>query len=300
MNSLGIQYAETQLRISRVDYAIDFLAPWFEPQHEALILPARTGKREFRQEDTREKFFANTVVTGITAGQVTNRQLVIYDKRAEIMSKRKLGWLEIWNQNRARNELPPLELQDRDQSQVWRFEARMGSKCLRRRWEIRSWFDLDAMIGDAYAEFVGKIRYALPNHDKYRSRWPDHELWGQVCEVYPSDLAKHRSGVVADDVKTVNREDYKQMLDGQLLGLFCSRAAASGVFENDFNRFVMDHSRHLLAQAERQGADIEAKIAKAATKRKFRCGIKFVVSTNVAPKHGEFGRIAGIGANANC
>ena len=114
------------------------------------------------------------------SSKVNNRQLIIYDKRAEALAKRKPGWLAIWNHTREQEGKPPIDLKDRDKSRVWRFEARMGSKYLRRRWEIRSWSDLDAMIGDAYAEFAGKIRYAIPQHDPNRSRWPNHELWDHV------------------------------------------------------------------------------------------------------------------------
>ena len=37
MEAFGIRYVETQLRVSRVDFAIDLLAPWFEPDREALV-----------------------------------------------------------------------------------------------------------------------------------------------------------------------------------------------------------------------------------------------------------------------
>src|SRR6056297_3115921 len=180
MAALGIDYAEPQMRVSRVDFAVDILAPWFEPESDAIILPARTRKRAFEERDTRERYFANTAVTGITAGQVSNRQLTIYDKRAEVIEKRKPGWKVIWDQARAASGKPPLDLGDRDKSSVWRFEARMGSKCLRRRFEIRCWFDLDAMIGDVYADFGEQFRYVVPLADKNRNRWPLHELWRAV------------------------------------------------------------------------------------------------------------------------
>src|SRR6056297_3619206 len=46
MEAFGISYADTQLRISRVDFAVDILAPWFEPDREALVLPPGTRARE--------------------------------------------------------------------------------------------------------------------------------------------------------------------------------------------------------------------------------------------------------------
>jgi hypothetical protein len=32
MEALAIPYGEHQLRLSRVDFAVDMLAPWFEPE----------------------------------------------------------------------------------------------------------------------------------------------------------------------------------------------------------------------------------------------------------------------------
>ena len=46
MAAFGVDYVETQLRVSRVDFAIDFLAPWFEPDREAPVSPPGTHTTE--------------------------------------------------------------------------------------------------------------------------------------------------------------------------------------------------------------------------------------------------------------
>lgn len=270
MQALEVVYVETQMRVARVDFAVDFLAPWFEPDPEAFILPGRTGKRAFMEEDTKESFYANTLITGVTAGKVNNRQLIIYDKRAEVIAKRKLGWLTIWNYTRALEGKPPIDLKDRNTSRVWRFEARMGSKCLRRRWEMRSWNDLDAMIGDAYAEFADKIRYSIPQHDPNRSRWPNHELWDQVNGVYTTKLGQYRSGVLPDIVRTVNREEHKRMLDRSIFGTILTRAAAEGVPEEGLEQYLKTYVPSLLHEAGSHPVSIEARLGKAAARYRFR------------------------------
>jgi hypothetical protein len=270
MAALGIPYVETQLRVSRVDFAVDILAPWFEPQHEALVLPPGTRHRQFREADTSQTYGTGAKVTGLVAGSVSNRQLAIYDKRAEIITKRKMGWLEIWNHTREQNGKPPLDLSDPDQSRVWRFEARMGSKRLRRHWAIRSWFDLDAMIGDAYAEFLKEIRYTIPTADRNRSRWPKHELWHTVESVFASDLHNHRSGVVPSKAKDANREEHKRMLASQTLGLMVSSAVANKIKPDEFEAFVLRHA-HLLIEASRaHPLSVEERMGKSASKYLFR------------------------------
>lgn len=271
MAALGIPYVETQLRVSRVDFAVDILAPWFEPEREALVVPQGTQFAEWTEVDESETHGIGARVTGFRAGAVANRQLAIYDKRAEVIARGKMGWLAIWNKARDEAGHPPLNLTNPDQSRVWRFELRMGSKQLRARWEMRSWADLDAIIGDAYADFCRRMRYCIVSADRNRSRWPIHELWQAVAEVLGRDLASMRSGVVPHEVKTANREEHKRGLDTQLLGLLVSRAAADGIAtEAAFESFAKRHLLALQTASQEHPAPVEERLAKAAGRYRFR------------------------------
>lgn len=271
MTALGIPYVETQLRVSRVDFAVDILAPWFEPDREALITPPPgLGSREFTGLDETETHCTGSRVTGLRAGAGENRQLLIYDKRAEVIAKRKAGWLTIWNATRAEMGKPPVDLADPNNSRVWRFELRMGNKRLRNRWGMRSWADLDAMIGDAFAEFCDRIRYSIPNADSNRARWPTHELWQAVKEVVSDNLRDMRSGVIPDDVKTANREAHKRMLDGQALGLLVSRAAADGVSEDGVEAFLARQVQLLKERSREHPVPVGERLAKAEARYRFR------------------------------
>ena len=269
MASFGIRYVETQLRVSRVDFAIDILTPWFEPSREALVVPPGTRVREYTGVKETETLCTGARVTGIRAGAVANRQLAIYDKRAEVIAKGKMGWVKIWNASLAKAEKPPIDLKDRDQSQVWRFELRMGSKQLRNKWEIRSWVDLDAMIGDALSDFCKRIRFCVPTTDSNRARWPLHELWRIVIGVTASDLSGMRSGVVPEEVKAANRAEYMRMLDMQMLGLMVSRAVAEGIPADGFDKFVNRQVKLLRSASKNHSIGIEERMFKAGQKYKF-------------------------------
>lgn len=52
MTDFGIRYTEAQLRVSRVDFAVDILAPWFEPNREALVVPPGTHIQEYTDLET--------------------------------------------------------------------------------------------------------------------------------------------------------------------------------------------------------------------------------------------------------
>lgn len=270
MTALEVSTHQDHMMVSRVDFAVDFLAPQFVPDVDALVLPARTSKREFREADTSQRFFANTEVTGITCGHVSNRQLVIYDKRAEVLAKRKPGWLEIWNATRARAGHAPFDLSDRKQSKVWRFENRVGSKCLRRRWEIRCWDDLDAMIGDVFSESLEKMRYTEPQRDSNRSRWPDHQIWSQLKCIVGKSLASYCSGVIPDAVKQVNRAEHMRMTDQNITGNLIARAVASGVKPENFWGFARSHIEELKRLSERHAHTLDERFAKTEGRYKFR------------------------------
>lgn len=263
MRAFGIPYGENQLRVTRTDFAIDFLAPWFEPDRTHLVLPPKTKTTEITSASDSETHSSGTRVTGLRAGAPANRQLAIYDKRTEVIKNGKMGWLKIWNATRASMGKPELDMKDPDQSRVWRFELRMGRKQLRERFDIRGWDNLDAMIGDAFTDFRKVIRYCIPTADRNRSRWPTHELWEAVTHTVALDLHENIAGVLPRDVKDANRDEHMRMLDRQLLGLFISRAAASGVTADEFSDFMKGHVNALERASDEHPVPLKERIGKA-------------------------------------
>lgn len=270
MDALDIPYKATQLRVSRIDFAVDILAPWFEPDREALVLPPGTKHREFRESDTTQTYSTNASVTGLTAGKINNRQLTIYNKRAEVLAKRKMGWLTVWNHTRQLALGEPLDLSIRDESRVWRFEMRMGSKRLRRHWEIVGWDDLRDRVGDAYSEYLNEMRYCIPQSDRNRSRWPLHEVWETVTDVLSDDLIDMQSGADPAKVRKVNRAGHKEMLDKLILGTLISRAAAEEVSWSSFERFIAGYVGRLTTLSRRHPLSFQERIETAQNRYEFR------------------------------
>jgi len=266
MRAFGIPYGENQLRVTRTDFAIDFLAPWFEPDRNHLVSPPKTKTTEITRASDSETHSSGTRVTGLRAGANANRQLVIYDKRSEVIEQGKAGWLKIWNATRASMDKSALDMKDPDQSRVWRFELRMGRKQLRERFDIRGWDDLHAMIGDAFTDFCERMRYCIPTTDRNRARWPTHELWQAVTHTMAIDLHENIAGVLPRDVKDANREEHMRMLDRQLLGLFISRAAASGVTADEFSDFMENHVHALERASDEHPVPVVERIGKAAAR----------------------------------
>jgi hypothetical protein len=263
MTAWGIAYGETQLRVSRVDFAVDVLAPWFEPDRDCLVAPPGTRITEHTALAETVTRANGTRVTGLTAGAIGNRQIAIYDKRAEVLAKNNMAWPEIWNASLKAQGKPPLDLKDKDASQVWRFELRMGSKQLRNKFEMRDWQDLRDLIGDAFTDFLGRVRYTTQTKDPNRSRWPTHELWEAVQGVIGGDLLQYRSGVLPSDAKAANTAAKQRELNTLTLGLLVSSAALTGVDADEFEGFLEAHIWALQRLSEEHPVPLVERLEKA-------------------------------------
>jgi hypothetical protein len=270
MAAFGIRYGDRQVKVSRADFAVDILAPAFEPDRRLVVAPAGTRSSERSALDEREEHGLGDGVSGVRAGHIANRQLAIYDKRREVIDRKKPGWLTIWNARRSREGKPALDLSDPAQSRVWRFELRLGSKQLRHRWEIRGWDSLETRAGDAFANFCGKVRYCAPCGDGNRSRWPDDPLWQIVRAEVARYFDGRRSFAEPTDVKIVNRAAHIEMLDTQTLGLLVSRAVALRVAAEDFPRFARDTMAELLEVSDAHPVPLEDRLARTAARYEFR------------------------------
>tara|TARA_R110002094_G_scaffold200383_2_gene172065 strand:- start:1954 stop:3105 length:1152 start_codon:yes stop_codon:yes gene_type:complete len=263
MDAFGIPYVETQLRVARADYAVDFLAPWVEPNRECLVVPPRTKVTEYTGVNETATISNGARVTGLRAGAVANRQIAIYDKRAEVIQSNKLGWLTIWNDARKVSGHAPIDLKDRDTSQVWRIEMRLGSKQLRNRFELRNWDDIRDTIGDAFTDATSRVRCCEPTHDRNRARWPVHSLWRLFESVIGNDLQHNCCGVLPSDVIHANRAAKMREIDAQLCGLFVTRAAISGVQADAFEGFMENHVNALLRYCEEHPTSLDERLGKA-------------------------------------
>ena len=263
IEAFGINYVETQLRVTRADFAVDFLAPWFEPDRECLLVPPGTKVTEYADEHFTQTVSSGSRVVGLRAGAIANRQIAIYDKRAEVSQKKKMGWLTIWNAALEAKGKPPIDLTDRMTSQVWRFEMRLGSKQLRNRFEMRSWEDVHDTIGDAFADSLGCIRYCIPAADANHARWPTHGLWRQFTGETNNNLLQHRAGVLPSDVIYANRIAKMREMDALLSGVFIPRAAISGVSGDEFEEFMERHVETLIQLVGEHSVSVKERIAKA-------------------------------------
>lgn len=144
---IDIGFHTVEISLNRVDYCIDILnAPLtLDPKH--FIAHARTTKTAYSERCTHvtRGDTCETVMIGKSPG----RQVVIYDKRAEIISKKKLYWFEIWG------------IDPRDTSlTIHRVEIRAGKKELK-KFSITTWEDFETKIGDVINLAIARVLHVM-------------------------------------------------------------------------------------------------------------------------------------------
>lgn len=247
LSLLGAAISVAGESISRIDYAVDFLAPGLVLSPEHFVMHSNANRADHIELAEMTANGKSGRVTSVTVGKMPGRQVIVYDKRAEVIAKHKPGWWEIWNAARANVDRPPLIVEDSSQSRIWRVELRAGKRHLKDRWNIVSWADLHDRLGDMLATMLDVIRCAHPNQDSNRSRWPDSELWKQVRSELHADLFEMRTFADPDLVKRVQREEHDRLLAAQMTGLLTTRAALNGKVASELPSYAIDIGEEMAA-----------------------------------------------------
>lgn len=266
LHDLGITVPNGAESISRVDYAIDFLAPELVLIPEHFVMHSNANRADHREPPEVRTNGTSGRVTSVTIGKMPGRQVIVYDKRAEVIARHKVGWWEIWDANRLAAGYGPLNRKMPSESRAWRVELRAGKRHLKDRWGIVSWDDLDSRLGDVFLAMLQAIRYAEPNGDTNRARWPASDLWEQVKHQTRTDLFEMRTCANPNLVKLVQQEEYDRLLSGQMLGLLTSRAAVAGISMVELVQFARRIGIEMADEIAQDHAKFAKKLVRAAAR----------------------------------
>ncbi len=238
LDALGIATAPQGVSIGRVDYAVDILAPDLILDPDCFVMHSQCTRADHIEGVDVQVHGRSGRVTSVTIGKMPGRQVIVYDKRAEVIAKHKSAWWEIWNANREAAGRNPLVASDASASRVWRVELRAGKRHLHDRWRIRTWADLDERLGDVKAATLDAVRYCEPMGDTNRSRWPDADIWQIARREISRDLFELRTHAEPDRVKAVYREQKRREVETQIDGLLVTEASLRGCKPTDFERHL--------------------------------------------------------------
>ncbi|PJE27369.1 hypothetical protein SAMN06297129_0704 [Pseudooceanicola antarcticus] len=261
---LGILYEPHQISIARADFCVDILAPGFELSPERFVIHSHTNRADYHAEPEDKRSNGKSgLYTSVTVGKSPGRQVIIYDKRREVIERKKPIWWDIWNANRMRQDMPQLDPEDRSLD-LYRIEVRAGKDLLKDRWQIRTWEQFDAQFGDVVAEAFDKIRYCEPDPaDSNRARWPLHPIWALAASICEENLLGMRTYLDPEHVKYVHREEHMRLILAQIIGNSITLAALDGIQEDgleDYLGFTLADrmANAIRAEPERFGAKLEA------------------------------------------
>ncbi|MFT3674217.1 hypothetical protein [Aestuariivirga sp.] len=211
--------------IGRVDYAIDYLMPAefvLNPGH--FVSHSKTTKREHACVQQQPaglplqqmiSHWAGRVVQSITLGKMPGQQVIVYNKRHEVLQHQKPEWFQIWGVDGSDQDLP-----------IWRVEMRAGKKYLK-DWNVKTFSDLEDRVGEVLGHTLAAYRHVVPNElEKNISRWPNSKLWKQIARDLSDGLRENFDGSARGRIVTGRRErihnQYRQLIFGALPGLLVS------------------------------------------------------------------------------
>lgn len=253
--------------IGRVDFAIDVLDPSFVLDPKSFVCHGRTKARAHADIPVALDWRADRI-TGVTIGKLPNAQVTIYDKRLEQVEKRGRLWWSIWDRALERRGLPPLDPQDREKSQIWRVEFRVGKNRLRDA-HIRRFEELQARLPDLLLQMARRTRCTIPQQDRNRSRWPLAPIWALVIETLESRQVTV-STVRPHVLEAILRTQMIEQLDMQAEGCLRSLAVAKGVAPEDYPSFATKRGYFYAENARRDPERTREKMEKAKERQTFR------------------------------
>ncbi len=162
----------------------------------------------------------------VTVGKMPGRQVIIYDKRKAAIDKKAFFWFDVWGINRH------------TKPNVWRVELRAGKKELKERRLITTFADFECAIGDVYTDIAETVRYHEHHQtDSNVSRQTQHPLWDAAQATLQERLFAFRSGLCADQVREVFRDQQCEIYLQQTQGLMAGLSVAMGVPEAELVDF---------------------------------------------------------------
>lgn len=209
--------------VSRVDYACDFEAPDFEIKPECVVAHWRMTQREYVETEQSGDFHIvrqSRKINSLTIGRMPGRQVIIYDKRREVIDRKKTYWWDIWGVPKK--------------TQVWRVEVRAGKRELKDKWNVTTLDDLEGNLPEIVGSMLADIRlHEEDQADTNVTRQALHPMWMAVMSEAQRPFAED---VVAPDPVPIILETQDQMKDrflGLVNGLTASLSVVTGAMDGE-------------------------------------------------------------------
>lgn len=248
---MGCKIQETDILMGRADYCFDFLMDDFFIDPHFFVHHARIkGQSEYEKTENS----CGERIYNCRVGKMPHRQASIYDKRKDVLDKRKEEWWKIWNTNLKKQNLPLIN-KENSKDRIWRIELRLGKEAMRKN-NIKIVEDFFLKGGSAYLDLLDKIRYTSPlGNDNKRNRWPDSPEWVFIRNQIETGLSEMTGSLDEESILKIKRDQLEETLLAQTFGSALSYGVATknipedpDLFcEREFSEFIAKELRERLA-----------------------------------------------------
>ena len=178
-----------------------------------------------------------------------------------MLNKGNSHWPVVWNKSREKLGLPPIDLQDRDASQIWRVELRAYKRHLKDDWDVATWWQLQEKLPNILNSLITDIRYTAPSLDMNRSRWPDHPLWTRVRTELQGGLSEMKSFATESAIKQRLHAEHDDMLKAMIAGSLIALAAHRNTELANLPAFTRNAAEEFITMFRDHPAKTERKLA---------------------------------------
>ncbi len=248
--ALGVDASECDYVPSRVDFAVDFILPDFEPDPSNFLVHSNTGIRGISDVEIIDSYGQASGLNSVTVGRMPRRQVNIYNKSKESEAKRKWEWSMIWAKNLGCSIEEVCELT------IWRVELRVAKRHLKDKWHVNSWASLYKMLPRIYQSCLDDIRYCQSTADTNRSRWPTHPLWEKVSKIVDEQLFDYIPKLAPEEYEEVTIKRKMRELERQILGLLISTAGIQNLRADQFSSHAVETAQRLAGWANSKDTNI--------------------------------------------
>ena len=263
LRALGIVVDEGMESISRVDFAMDFHYPEFELNPTNFIMHPRCNRKSYGEFQEYRENAAGNRVQSVTIGKNPGRQIIVYDKRAEVLANSKAFWPVVWDKYRKDHGLPRIDLSDPETSRIWRIELRAYKNHLKNDWNVSTWGTLQKNLPSILRNMMEDIRYIEPSADTNRSRWSNHLLWDTAKQEIEDELMTLRSFASEDHIRELLKHERDEMIRAQINGCLITRAGLNEVRYDELSAFVLQSVEETLSDFKRNEERTIQKLEKA-------------------------------------
>jgi len=231
LDKLGLEPQDES--VNRVDYAVDVLLDEITLDPGLLVVPPGTKTKEYREPphgraDHSRKAEYRSVMKGgrvqsLTCGSMPGRQVILYDKLADVVQKQKFHMFDVWGMDPRKTN-----------QNVLRIEARAGKRELKERWALSSLRNVRDSIGDVFMAAMDDFRLLAPGQiDSNFARHASHKAWAMAQDTMAKGVQWAVSGLTRGQLVKRERDKVSAHATQNLIAHAVRKAAASAVREVD-------------------------------------------------------------------